>query len=141
MASGWSGVVSQACGPLCGSLVGMRVGAEGTAGVLALDPRDRPLYTLREAARYLGVPEATLRTWVRGRSYPVHGGQGWSEPLITTPEGHSMLSFHNLVEANVLAALRKEHRITMGKVRQMVAYARERLGVAWTSRWAWGTFS
>ncbi|WP_240695376.1 DUF433 domain-containing protein [Thermus caldilimi] len=108
----------------------MRAGAKGIASVLALDPRDRPLYTLREAARYLGVPEATLRTWVRGRSYPVHGGQGWSEPLIATPEGGPLLSFHNLVEANVLAALRKEHRITMGKVRQMVAYARKRLGVA-----------
>ncbi|WP_338114605.1 helix-turn-helix domain-containing protein [Thermus tengchongensis] len=110
----------------------MRAGAEGTATLLALDPRDRPLYTLREAARYLGVPEATLRAWVRGRSYPVRGGQGWgwSGPLIATPEGGPLLSFHNLVEANVLVALRKEHRITMGKVRQMVAYARERLGVA-----------
>ncbi|MFD3006163.1 DUF433 domain-containing protein [Thermus tengchongensis] len=94
-----------------------------------MDPQDRPLYTLREAARYLGVPEATLRTWVWGRRYPVQGGQGWSEPLIVTPGGGSLLSFLNLVEANVLAALRKEHRITMGKVRQMVAYAREKLGV------------
>lgn len=69
---------------------------------------------------------------MRGRSYPVRGGQGWgwSGPLIATPEGGPLLSFHNLVEANVLVALRKEHRITMGKVRQMVAYARERLGVA-----------
>lgn len=107
---------------------GFQGGLSPFGSVLALDPRDRPLYTLREAARYLGVPEATLRTWVWGRRYPVQGGQGWSEPLIITPEGGSLLSFHNLVEANVLAALRKEHRISMGKVRQMVAYAREKLG-------------
>ncbi|WP_347240594.1 DUF433 domain-containing protein [Thermus sp.] len=95
------------------------------------DPRDAPLYTLREAARYLGVPEATLRTWVRGRGYPVQGGskREWSPPLIQTPGGGPFLSFHNLVEANVLAALRREHRISMQRVRQAVEAAKELLQV------------
>ncbi|WP_412179129.1 helix-turn-helix domain-containing protein [Thermus caliditerrae] len=126
--------------------MGKRAGAEGTATPLALDPRDRPLYTLREAARYLGVPEATLRAWVRGRSYPVRGGQGWgwSGPLIATPEGGPLLSFHNLVEANVLVALRKN------AVSPWVRCGRWwptpgggwgwPLPSSWTSRWAWGRF-
>lgn len=97
--------------------------------VLSLDPRDRPLYTLREAARYLGIPPATLHTWVRGRSYATHHGEKWSTPLIVPPQGGSLLSFHNLVEANVLAALREEHRISMAKIRRMVEYAKEHLGV------------
>ncbi len=94
------------------------------------DPGERPLYTLREAARYLDVPEATLRTWVRGRDYPVQGGskREWSPPLIQTPEGGPLLSFYNLVEANVLAALRREHRISMQRVRQAVETAKNLLG-------------
>lgn len=95
------------------------------------DPRERPLYTLREAARYLDVPEATLRTWVRGRGYPVQRGsrREWSPPLIETPGGGPLLSFYNLVEANVLAALRRERRISMHRVRRAVEAARAFLGV------------
>jgi hypothetical protein len=48
------------------------VEAKGTASVLALDPRDRPLYTLQEAARYLGVPEVRgfLPVWYSGGPLP-----------------------------------------------------------------------
>ncbi|WP_243031028.1 DUF433 domain-containing protein [Thermus altitudinis] len=105
-------------------------GAEPESRVLSLDPRDRPLYTLREAARYLGIPVATLRTWVRGRSYTTAQGARWSEPLITPPEEGHLLSFHNLVEANVLAALREVFGVSMAKIRRMVKYAMEHLGVA-----------
>jgi uncharacterized protein (DUF433 family) len=108
-----------------------RDGDSAPLGVLDLPPEDRPLYTLRQAARYLGVPEATLRTWVRGRSYPVEGGRRreWSPPLIQTPFSSPLLSFNNLVEANVLAALRHEHRISMQRVRRAVEAARALLGV------------
>jgi uncharacterized protein (DUF433 family) len=101
-----------------------------TPGEPRQDPRESPLYTLKEAAWYLGVPEATLRTWVRGRNYPVQGGakREWSPPLIQTPGGGPLLSFHNLVEANVLAALRREHRISMQRVRQAVEVAKSWLG-------------
>lgn len=104
-------------------------GVEPKNPVLSLDPRDRPLYTLQEAARYLGISVATLRIWVRGRSYPTDQGTRWSPPLITPPQESPLLSFHNLVEANVLTALREEHRISMAKIRRMVKYAMEHLGV------------
>ena len=32
--------------------------------------RDQPAYGLAEAARYLKLPAATLRSWVIGRTYP-----------------------------------------------------------------------
>lgn len=101
----------------------------GALDLLELRPGERPLYTLKQAARYLGVPEATLRTWVRGRPYPVQGGlkQRQSRPLIQTPSDSPLLSFHNLVEANVLAALRREHQISMQRLRQAVETAKELL--------------
>lgn len=110
-------------------------GRRPDAGLLDLDPRDRPLYSLREAAKYLGVPEATLRTWVLGRRYPTQKGPGFSPPLIKTPDpvagkgpaSRPLLSFNNLVEANVLAALRREHAIPMSAVRQMLEYAQTQL--------------
>lgn len=99
---------------------------EGSADILELPAADRPLYTLRDVAIFLGIPEATLRTWVRGRSYPIQNGTAWSEPLLNTT-GDSLLSFNNLVEANVLAALRKVHQVPMNRVREAIDYAR-RLG-------------
>lgn len=96
-----------------------------------VDPEEQPLYTLKEAAWYLDVPEATLRTWVRGRDDWARRGskREWSPPLIQTPEGGPSLSFYNLVEANVLAALRREHRIPMQRVRQAVEVAKDLLKV------------
>lgn len=46
------------------------------------DVRHQPAYTLAEAARYLKLPQATLRTWVLGRDYPVADGQGRFKALI-----------------------------------------------------------
>ena len=35
--------------------------------------RDLAAYTLAEAARYVRLPAATLRSWVLGRQYPTAG--------------------------------------------------------------------
>ncbi|GLV49384.1 hypothetical protein TJA_24850 [Thermus sp. LT1-2-5] len=102
--------------------------ARDYAALLDLDPRDRPLYPIREAARYLGLSEATLRSWVRGRRYPKRERPGFASPLIETPGSQPYLSFFNLVEANVLAALRQKHRIPMRRIRSMVEYAKTVLG-------------
>jgi len=60
----------------------------------AFAPRDVPRYTLAQAARYVGLSPATLRSWVRGRSYPKGGESTRSEPLIKAPD---LLSFSNLI--------------------------------------------
>ena len=78
------------------------------------DPRDLPMDTLAEVAKYTGVLKATLRTWVLGRPYPTEGGVRFSPPIIVRPdEGQLMLSFINLVEAHVLAAIRKQHQVPL----------------------------
>lgn len=65
------------------------------------DPNDLPRYTVPEAARYLRMPAATLKTWVSGRSYPVVSGEKRWERLIHRPNrDDSRLSFSNRIEAS-----------------------------------------
>lgn len=93
------------------------------------DPRELPAYSLIEAAHYIRVPSATLRSWVRGRHYPTDTGQKFFRPLITLPDADSpALSFVNLVEAHVLAAIRKDHGIQLRKVRRALRYVERNLG-------------
>jgi hypothetical protein len=40
-----------------------------------------PAYPVTDAARYLRIPLATLRTWLKGRSYLTKDGQQAFEPL------------------------------------------------------------
>lgn len=86
-----------------------------------------PLYGLPEAARYLGIPENTLRSWVAGRAYPVRsGGSRRSEPIIQLPASADMrLSFNNLTEAHVLDALRRQYRVELPQIRRAMTYLRE----------------
>lgn len=73
------------------------------------DPREIPLYTVAEAAGYLHLPRATLRSWVDGRTYTASGEERRPPRLIERPDpGDDRLSFNNLVEAHVLRALRVE---------------------------------
>jgi len=76
------------------------------------DPREMPAFPLVEAAHYLLIPLATLRSWVRGRHYPTTRGKRFFKPIIDLPDPKlPSLSFINLVEANVLNAIRREHNI------------------------------
>jgi uncharacterized protein (DUF433 family) len=95
------------------------------------DIRDRPAYGLTEAARYVKVAPATLRSWVAGRPYPKAGGKvGQFRPLIHPPKTRPpVLTFWNLIEAHVLRALRVEHSVSMEAVRKALLYAEERLQI------------
>ena len=87
------------------------------------DPRELPAYSITEAARYLRMPEATLRSWVVGRPYPTTAGQRFFRPVIHLPEdGRPVLSFVNMVEAHVLEAIRHHENIPLHKVRTAVAF-------------------
>jgi uncharacterized protein (DUF433 family) len=71
---------------------------------------------------------ATLRSWVRGRPYPTQTGERFFRPLIEVPRGNSsLLSFINLVEAHVLAALRRRHRVSMRNVRKALDYLKREM--------------
>jgi uncharacterized protein (DUF433 family) len=89
------------------------------------DPRLQSAYTVAEAAHYLRMPDVTLRSWVSGRLYPVSGQQRRSSPVIRLddPKGR-YLSFINLVEAHVLAAIRRRHGVRLPKVRRALHYVR-----------------
>ena len=70
---------------------------------------DKPLYTVTEAASYVGVPRSTFETWVRGYlrrpqgRRPVQG-----EALLTSVPGHTLsIPFVGLAEGMVLAVFRE----------------------------------
>lgn len=96
-----------------------------------VDPRDRPAYGLAEAARYVKLPVATLRSWVAGRAYPkAKGAVGEFRPLIHPPRRQPpVLSFWNLIEAHVLRSLRTEHGVSLKAMREALAYAERKLDI------------
>ena len=91
---------------------------------------EMPAYGIREVAHYLQIPPSTLRSWVKGRSYPTEAGPKRFAPLIALPEitngDPPLLSFINVVEVHVLDAWRREHRIAMQKVREALTYLEQR---------------
>lgn len=94
-----------------------------------VDPSEMPAYGIRDAARYLQMPPATLKSWVLGRDYPTKTGTQHFEPIITLPEPKlPLLSFYNLAEAHVLNAFRKDYRIELRKIRAAIDYVTEQFG-------------
>lgn len=95
------------------------------------DPRDVPNYGPTEAARFLGLPTSTLRSWTQGWSYRTEAGERRrGEPLILLEDPDSNeLSFTNLVEAHVLSAIRRQHGVSMPRVRQALDYIDRHLGI------------
>jgi uncharacterized protein (DUF433 family) len=88
------------------------------------DPRMLPRYGVAEAAHYLRLPPATLKTWVHGR-IDANGHQ--AAPVIVLPRGQTLLSFQNLVEAHVLSAIRREHGVSLQRVRKALNFVRRKL--------------
>lgn len=94
------------------------------------DIRNQPAYTLAEAARYLKVAPATLRSWVVGRAYPKADGTGHFQPLIRPAAGKPpILSFWNLIESHVLRSLRTDHGVSMDALRKALSYAERTLEI------------
>jgi uncharacterized protein (DUF433 family) len=91
---------------------------------------DLAAYTPAEAARYLRLPIATLRSWVLGRHYQTAGGRSQFPPLIRLASRRPpLLSFSNLIEAHVLRSLRAEHAVSIKDVRKALAFAEKELRI------------
>jgi hypothetical protein len=78
------------------------------------DRREVPKYNVAEVALYLGINVRTLRNWFFGY-YGRSGGRAQFHnalvtPALRNPHGPS-LSFYNLAEAQVLAAMRQKWSI------------------------------
>jgi len=92
--------------------------------------RDQPAYSLAEAARYLKLPAATLRSWVVGRAYPKGESVATFRPLLKPARKHPpLLSFYNLIEAHVLRSLRTEHGVAIRELRRAITYAERTLKI------------
>lgn len=94
------------------------------------DPRDIPVYSIPDAARYIRIPEGTIRSWTVGRDYPITNGSNFFSPLIEIKDCKPrLLSFTNLVEVHVLRAIRKQHKVQIDKVRDALDYVEKELDV------------
>jgi uncharacterized protein (DUF433 family) len=92
--------------------------------------RDEPAYGLAEAARYVKLPPATLRSWVAGRAYPKGKSVAMFQPLIKPARKKPLLlSFYNLIEAHVLRSLRTEHGVAIKALRKAIRYAERTLSI------------
>lgn len=93
----------------------------------SLDSRfTKPLYSVSEAAAYVGVPRSTFDTWARGYDRrpsgrrPVHG-----EPLLTTAGERGLtIPFVGLAEGMALAAFR-ETGLPMQRIRPALERLRQ----------------
>lgn len=93
------------------------------------DPRDLPVYSASEAARFVGVPQSTVCAWCFGQEVPSRGAR--FRPVIDVADrAQRLLSFTNLVELFVLAALTREHRVPLQDVRRFVDALKKRRKVA-----------
>lgn len=92
--------------------------------------RRTPAYSYVEAAHYLNLPPSTLSSWFRGQTYTHDDEIRRFRPVVPLDgkpgEG---LSFLNLVEAHVLAAIRREHSVPLQKVRRALEYVKKKLGI------------
>ena len=95
------------------------------------DPRELPAYSIAEAAHYLSIPEATVRSWVSGRTFPGKDGPRRSPGIIAPADRQrGLLSFINLLEVHVLGGIRRRHDIDMRKIRAAVGYIAKRFECA-----------
>jgi len=83
----------------------------------AADVREMPAYGIAEAAGYLRLPKSTLRAWTMGQ-------RGFRPVIEIADRAGRKLSFLNLVEAFVLAGIRREHTVPLPKVRKALDYLR-----------------
>jgi uncharacterized protein (DUF433 family) len=84
--------------------------------------RRTPAYTFGEAAHYLRLPKSTLRAWCLGQ-------QQFRSIIRLDGRPSEGLSFLNLVEAHVLAAIRRAYHVPMHKVRPALAYVQKGLKI------------
>jgi uncharacterized protein (DUF433 family) len=92
---------------------------------------DTPLYSLAEAARYLGVPYSTFASWRKGYAGGPQGQRTTYPPVLPSESGDAAggIPFISLAEGMVLAAIRQTG-VPMQRIRPALLALREEIGVA-----------
>ncbi len=92
--------------------------------------RCQPAYSITEAAAYLHLHPATLRSWLVGTTYGRGSRRRHFEPVIrpAQTQGQIFLSFINLVEAHVLSAIRRTHKIPLQRMRPIIERLKKEAG-------------
>jgi len=90
---------------------------------------DAPSYRASEVAHLLKVPSSTVLSWCFGQAYRNRQGAAKKfQPVIEPAEpDHRLLSFANLCELHVLAAITRHHRIPLQRVRSALARVRKEM--------------
>ena len=86
---------------------------------------NRPTYTIADAARWAKTHPQNARRWIAGYA---HHGDRWSPAVTTWTGSEAFLSFEDLVEVAVVAAIRRAG-ISMPKIRLATDYATAELRV------------
>lgn len=93
---------------------------------------EAPLYTVAEAARFLGVPTSTLATWAKGYvRRPPGRAEVSGAPIVTSveaPRNFPVIPFVGLAEGMVLAAFRRAG-VSLQHIREGVAILEKEIGV------------
>jgi uncharacterized protein (DUF433 family) len=92
--------------------------------------RCTPAYSFAEAAHYLKLPYSTLLSWFKGQACK-HNDEPRRSQSVIRMDGKPGQgpSFLNLVEAHILAAITREHRIPLQKVRRTLEHVERQLGL------------
>ena len=92
------------------------------------DLREVPAYSFTEAARYLRLPLSTVRAWCIGQRYydTKRTPRRFASVIDIADPKLKRLSFINLVELFVLAAIRRKYEVGLPQVRQAVAYLKRK---------------
>jgi uncharacterized protein (DUF433 family) len=88
-----------------------------------------PAYPFVEAAHYLNIPLSTLRAWCLGQGAAGGKTQTFRPVIRLDANDRRALSFLNLVEAHVLAAIRRRHHVPLPKVRLALSYVSKKLNI------------
>jgi uncharacterized protein (DUF433 family) len=91
-----------------------------------------PLYTVAEAARFLGVPASTFSTWAKGYiRRPPGRSEVVGERIVTSVEaspGYPVIPFVGIAEGMVLAAFRRAG-VSLQHIRAAVSILQEEIGI------------
>lgn len=90
---------------------------------------DAPSYRAGEVAYLLKVPNSTVLSWCFGQAYRNRQGASKTFQRVIEPadETGRLLSFSNLCELHVLAAITRHHRVPLQRVRSALARVRREM--------------